>query len=99
MLVTMTHAIPAVLQVFIEPTCETCRRAIDLAKGVDEAYPQLAVRIVDIREPEVDRDDVFAVPTFVLDGRVLSLGTPLESTLREKIEVLLTSRGFGTLQS
>ncbi len=99
MLIGMTHANPAVLQVFVVPTCDTCRRAIELAEGVDEAYPQLAVRIVDIREPAVERDDVFAVPTFVLDGQVLSLGNPLESTLREKIEVLLTSLGSGTLQS
>ncbi len=99
MLVAMTHATRAELQVFVEPTCETCRRAIELAEGVDEAYPQLAVRIVDIREPAVKRDDVFAVPTFVLNDRVLSLGNPQESMLREEIEVLLTSRGFGTLQS
>lgn len=99
MLLAMTYAPPAVLQVFVEPTCETCRRAIVLAEGVDQAYPQLAVRIVDIREPEAERDDVFAVPTFVLNDRVLSLGTPLESKLREEIELLLRAPGFGTLQS
>lgn len=99
MLLTMSEKTSAVLQVFVEPACETCRRAIELAKAVDDGYPQLAVRIVDVRDHEAERDDVFAVPTFVLNGCVLSLGNPRESTLREEIEVLLTSRAFGTLQS
>ncbi len=86
-----------VLQVFVEPACEACRRAIQLAEGVDAAYPQLAVDIVDIRNRESERDDVFAVPTFVLADRVLSLGNPQESTLRREIELLLGAPEFGTL--
>ncbi len=88
-----------VLQVFVELACEACRRAIQLAEGVDAAYPQLAVDIVDIRNRENERDDVFAVPTFVLDDRVLSLGNPQESTLRREIELLLGAPEFGTLNT
>ncbi len=99
MLGAMNGERTTVLQVFVEPTCETCRRAIQLAEGVDAAYPQLAVDIVDIRNRESERDDVFAVPTFVLDDRVLSLGNPQESTLRREIELLLGAREFGTLNS
>ncbi len=82
-----------VLQVFVEPTCETCQRAIQLAEGVNAAYPQLEVDIVDIRNSEGERDDVFAVPTFVLDDRVLSLGNPQESILCREIEMLLGGAG------
>ena len=89
MLGAMNGERTTVLQVFVEPTCEACRRAIQLAEGVDAAYPQLAVDIVDIRTRESERDDVFAVPTFVLDDRVLSLGNPQESTLRREIELRL----------
>ncbi len=99
MLGTMNGERATVLQVFVEPACEACRRAIQLAEGVDAAYPQLAVDIVDIRNRESERDDVFAVPTFVLDDRVLSLGNPQESTLRREIELLLGAREFGTLNS
>ena len=98
MLGAMNGERTTLLQVFVEPACETCQRAIQLAEGVDAAYPQLAVDIVDIRNHESERDDVFAVPTFVLDERVLSLGNPQESTLRREIELLL-GRAFGTLNS
>ena len=99
MLEAMNGERATMLQVFVEPACPTCRRAIQLAEGVDAAYPQLVVDIVDIRNRERERDDVFAVPTFVLDDRVLSLGNPQESTLRREIELLLRARGFGTLNS
>ena len=99
MLEAMNGERTTLLQVFVEPTCETCRRAIQLAEGVDAAYPQLDVDIVDIRNRSRERDDVFAVPTFVLDDRVLSLGNPQESTLRREIELLLRAREFGTLNS
>ena len=89
MLGAMNGERTTVLQVFVEPTCEACRRAIQLAEGADAAYPQLVVDIIDIRSRENERDDVFAVPTFVLDDRVLSLGNPQESTLRREIELLL----------
>ena len=99
MLGSMNGERTTVLQVFVEPACESCRRAIQLAEDVDAAYPKLAVDIVDIRSRENERDDVFAVPTFVLDDRVLSLGNPQKSTLRREIELLLRARGFGTLNS
>ena len=99
MLRAMNGERATVLQVFVEPACDTCRRAIRLAEGVDAAYAQLAVDIVDIRSCESERDDVFAVPTFVLNDRLLSLGNPQESTLRREIELLLRAREFGTLNS
>ena len=99
MLRAMNGKRATVLQVFVEPECEACQRAIQLAEGVDAAYPLLAVEIVDIRTRESEREDVFAVPTFILDDRVLSLGNPHERTLRREIEIVLEKRGFGTLNT
>ena len=77
------------LQVFVEAGCEPCQHALRLAEEVDGEYPELAVRVIDVSEPSGQRDDVFAVPTFVLNGRVFSLGNPKRSLLRRAIESLL----------
>ncbi len=86
------HAVE--LQVFIEAGCQMCERAMGLAREIDSEYPQLAVRVVDIHESPSVSNDVFAVPTFVLDGRVVSLGNPQRSDLRQKIESLLGRLGL-----
>ncbi len=80
------------LQIFIEAGCQMCERALRLAGEVDSDYPRLTVQVIDIREAPAQRDDVFAVPTFVLDGRVLSLGTPNRGQLYQEIEALLRQR-------
>ena len=82
------------LQVFVKKNCRICSRARQLATQADEQFPNLEVAIVDINEAQPDRDDVFAVPTFVLDGRVLSLGNPQASELHEEVALLLSERGL-----
>ncbi len=82
------------LQVFVQTDCDICSRARQLAKHADEQFPNLEVDIVDMNETEPDRDDVFAVPTFVLEGRVLSLGNPQESELHDEVASLLSERGL-----
>ena len=78
----------AELDVFVSPGCDNCARAVRLAGEVDDAYPDLAVRVVDVATAQ-QPEDVFAVPTFVLNGRVLSLGNPHRADLRRQIEALL----------
>ena len=80
------------LQVFVKADCEVCSRARRLAEHAAEQFPTLEVDIIDLNEAQPERDDVFAVPTFVLEGRVLSLGNPQESELHDKLESLLRAR-------
>ena len=94
MLGAMGTGEPLELQIFVEAGCETCQRALQIAGEFDDEYPRLAVRVVDVAKTQVDRDDVFAVPTFVLNDRVLSLGNPRRSHLRNEIEALLERRGL-----
>ncbi len=82
------------LQVFVKTDCEVCSRARQLAKHADEQFPNLEVDIVDMNEMRPERDDVFAVPTFVLEGRVLSLGNPQESELHDEVASILSERGL-----
>jgi hypothetical protein len=94
MIGTMKINRAAELQVYVEDGCQTCDRAVRLVKDVESEYPQLAVRVTDIGGSACDRSDVFAVPTYVLDDRVFSLGNPQPDHLRREIESLLARRGL-----
>ena len=82
------------LQVYVKHGCETCDRARKIAQQVDAEFPKVSVEIVDMSTGEAQRDDVFAVPTYVLDDHVLSLGNPQEGELRDEITALLRVRGL-----
>jgi hypothetical protein len=94
MIGTMNGDRAAKLQVFVEGGCETCERALLLAREVESDYPRLAVQVTDLGESRAERSDVFAVPTFVLNDRVLSLGNPRPNHLRREIESLLGQHGL-----
>lgn len=80
------------LQVYVEAGCAQCERAAELAKEIDSDYAQLAVEVIDVTEASIRPDEVFAVPTFMLNGKVVSLGNPEQSTLRQEIETLLRDK-------
>lgn len=76
----------ALLQVFIESNCGACRQALRLAGQADARFPELHVEIVNLSEGTTELPAaVFAVPTFLLDGEVLSLGNPRPADLVQAI--------------
>lgn len=82
------------LRIYVEPRCVACERALGLAGEIRDCFPALEVEVVDLSRPEVSRPDyVFAVPTFVLNGRVLSLGNPRRSRLVAAVEAALRENG------
>ena len=81
---------PVGLQIYVEPGCVSCGRALELAGDVARQYPGLIVEVIDISDGEREvPEDVFAVPTYVLNGKVVSLGNPSESDLSELVEAAL----------
>ncbi len=82
------------LQVYVKNGCETCERARKIAQLVDTEFPEVSVEIVDMSKSQPQREDVFAVPTYVLEDHVLSLGNPQEGELHEEIKALLRVRGL-----
>lgn len=78
------------LAVFVEAGCASCRLAIEVADRAREQYPALDVKVVDIGVSSEQRPQgVFAVPTFVLDGEVVSLGTPSWDRLAPLLDATL----------
>ncbi|MEX2159689.1 MAG: thioredoxin family protein [Dehalococcoidia bacterium] len=74
------------LDVYVEAGCPSCKRAVKIAQEAGKAYPDMAVTIIDVAESDEPPADVFAVPTFVLNGDVVSLGNPTRADLSRAIE-------------
>jgi predicted thioredoxin/glutaredoxin len=79
------------LEIFIERGCDNCQEAISIADRLRRQAPAVQVNLIDLdQEPNRRPQAVFAVPTYVLDGEILSLGNPryddLLATLKHKSE-------------
>ncbi len=78
----------SVLEIYVGPAClasETARRLAAAVRALP--WPGLEVRVVDLGQPGAVRPPaVFAVPTYLLDGQVISLGNPEEAWLLERLE-------------
>lgn len=78
------------LELFVAADCPSCVHAQRVAHRAAARFPELDVTITDLDHPDaVVPDAVFAVPTFCLDDRVISLGTPAWGTLAKTIQAHL----------
>jgi hypothetical protein len=78
------------VRVCIEGDGAATRRAVELAKQVQERFPALRVEVVSLSDPAAAAAEaVFAVPTYVLDGQVLSLGNPRPDALMQALAARL----------
>lgn len=78
------------LAIYVAPGCLGCERARALAETIRALpLPGVDVRLVDLGEPGAERPPaVFAVPTYLLNGRVLSLGNPSAGWLIERLRAV-----------
>lgn len=64
------------LSIYVLPECPGCERARWTAHQVREHCPETRVDLIDLSDVASAPPDVFSVPTYVLDGHVISLGNP-----------------------
>lgn len=78
------------LDIYIDATCPGCDIAIRNARKVEEHMPQVNVNLINLTKSESPRpDSVFAVPTYLLNGKTLSLGNPDETVLLSQLQAVL----------
>ncbi len=78
------------LEIYVETGCPGCRRSLSLAAEVQDRFPQVPVRVVDVSSGGGEyRRLVTATPTFVLNGSTFSLGNPSSAELERAIADLL----------
>ncbi len=68
------------LDVVVAGHCLACASARRMARAVMESFPDLDVRILDVDVDAIPAA-VVATPTYLLDGRVISLGNPRREEL------------------
>ena len=73
------------LHVFIEAGCWSCRESRRLVAELAPQFPQVKMELVDLSSAQRP-ENVFAAPTYLLNGKVISLGNPYPNELRRKLE-------------
>lgn len=72
------------LVIYVAEHCMNCAYAYEVAERIMQDYPQVSLQIVDVNRPDVVvPESVFATPTYLLNGRVWSLGNPSSEKIRE----------------
>jgi alkyl hydroperoxide reductase subunit AhpF len=71
------------LEVYVSSECLNCEEAVQLAEEAATRYPKVVVRVIDLDQlnGSPPPDPVVAVPTYLLNGRVVSLGNPYPEEL------------------
>jgi thiol-disulfide isomerase/thioredoxin len=77
------------LEVYVSNECPNCDEAVRLAEEAAKRYPKVAVRLIDLDElgGVPPPDPVVAVPTYLLNGRVVSLGNPAPEDLFARLHL------------
>lgn len=65
------------VDIYIAEHCFVCEYSLEVAEFIRERFPNVAVRLIDIADPNaIIPESVFATPTFLLNGKLWSLGNP-----------------------
>jgi hypothetical protein len=78
------------LDIYYDRGCPTCDYTLHIAQIVQEILPNIIVNLIDLSEANSSRpENVFAVPTYVLNDKTYSLGNPDEMTLVHRLQTEL----------
>ncbi len=72
------------LQVYIEDDCWSCAESRRIVEEIAPQFPEVAMELVNLSRHHRP-DNVFAVPTYMLNGKIISLGNPYPNELRQKL--------------
>ncbi|GEM_PF-3846075 len=86
-----------VVRIYVAEHCQACEHTYQVAESIRAHFPQVELHIVDLATTqETIPEEVFATPTYLLNGRVWSLGNPspeeIATRLGQAVQAL-TSEG------
>jgi len=76
---------PNTLEIFVHHDCENCETAHQLAREVRLRLPHIVVHLRETNQLDKLPDSVFAVPTYLFNGKRISLGNPSLSDLLHRL--------------
>lgn len=74
------------LQVYIADDCWTCEETQRIVADIAPKFPKVMIEVLNTAVTPMP-ENVFAVPTYVLDGRILYLGNPTRDELYNRLLV------------
>lgn len=72
------------LKVFVEEDCWSCSESRRLIAEMAPQFPQVNMEVIDLSMAQRPQN-IFAVPTYTLNGEIISLGNPYPTDLRRKL--------------
>lgn len=72
------------LTVYIADDCWSCAETQRILDDVMPLFPDLLLNLVDTAQQPLP-DNVFAVPTYLLNGEIISLGNPTREALQKRL--------------
>ena len=77
------------VDIYVSQYCANCAYAAEIATLIRRDFPAVAVRLIDLASLQAAApDNVFATPTYLLDGRLWSLGNPSPQQVHELLSKL-----------
>ncbi len=73
------------LDIYVSETCWACEEARRIVADLAPQYPDFTIELHDVSNGHTP-SQVFATPTYVLDGRTIFLGNPTLEELKNKLE-------------
>lgn len=81
------------VEIYIAGHCHICDYTLEVAEVIRQEYPQVKLHIIDLMDPaKVIPPEVFATPTYLLNGSVWSLGNPSIEDMRTRLSHALGIR-------
>ena len=76
----------SVLHVYVSEDCWSCAEAKRIVTEIKTLFPKTKIELRDVTD-EGRPSQVFATPTYILNGRTIFLGNPTQEELAQKLEV------------
>ena len=73
------------LNVYVSEDCWSCTETREIVSEMRVQFPDVEISLYDT-DADLWPNDIFAVPTYMLDGRIISLGNPTRQHLQNKLE-------------
>ncbi|MEZ4502816.1 MAG: thioredoxin family protein [Dehalococcoidia bacterium] len=90
----MDRSVAPRLDVYVQSSCPACAEALRTVERARAAWPALEARVQWVDVAGVPPPpQVFAVPTLMLDGELVSLGTPSWPELAARVRRAFEERG------
>lgn len=83
---TQQHSV----QIFVAEHCANCVYSREIAQLIGDEFPEIRLDVIDVHASDVAiPDSVFATPTYLLNGKVWSLGNPYPEDVRRTLSDLI----------